>query len=165
MAALDHNATFTAWVTDHAGIIHKVARGYASGATDHDDLVQEILFAVWRSVPGFRGDSQPSTYIYRIALNRAIALQRADASRTSGESGQDVDPDLLPAAPETPDDRLELIYTELRKLDEISRAAMLLQLDGYRYEEIGELLGLTSSNVGVRLNRARKTLMDNLRGK
>ncbi|MEM9386429.1 MAG: RNA polymerase sigma factor [Pseudomonadota bacterium] len=150
-------------MNEHAGILHKVARGYAPGPADREDLLQEILFAVWRSIPSFRGDSQPSTYLYRIALNRAIALQRADASRGGREDSMALDAAHLVATADEPDERLECVYAELRKLDEVSRAAVLLQLDGYRYEEIAELLGLSASNVGVRLSRARKTLINNLR--
>jgi len=74
------NARFVEWLEDHRGIVVKVARSFATGR-DVDDLVQEILVRLWKSASTFRGDSAPSTWIYRVALNRALTWQRDEKAR------------------------------------------------------------------------------------
>jgi RNA polymerase sigma-70 factor (ECF subfamily) len=63
------------------------------------------------------------------------------------------------------DKRLELVYAELRNLDEAERSLMLLHLDGFSYQEIAETLGITVTNVGARLNRTKQKLIERLKGK
>lgn len=144
---------------DHRGIVVKVARSFTTHPQDSDDLIQEIMIRVWASLESFRGESKASTWIYRIALNRALTWKRDESSRTHH---QDLSPELAerPAAGE-PDDalRLQELYAHIRRLGEIDRSLMLLSLDGLTYVEMAEVLGITESNVGARLSRARARLV------
>ncbi len=67
---------FEQWLSDHKGLILKVVRIYAAAAEDQDDLFQEILLQLWRSIPAFREESKASTWLYKVALHTALAWKR-----------------------------------------------------------------------------------------
>ena len=60
-------------------IIHKICRMYRDRAQDREDLFQEIVYQLWRSYPSFQGQSKFSSWLYRIALNTAMATYRKKA--------------------------------------------------------------------------------------
>lgn len=156
---LNERDTFAAWMADHRKIIVKIVRGFTTNPPDSEDLTQEITLAVWRSIPSFRGDSKPSTWIWRIALNQAISWKR-------GAQATHVDIDIVaePAASERADDGvlIDRIYGAIRTLHPIDRSLIMLSLDGYSYAEMADLTGLTETNVGARLSRARTRLTERL---
>lgn len=162
-------ATFTAWMAEHGGILDRVARTQARGARERADLRRELAYQVWLSVPRFAGTSRPSTWIYRVCLNTALTWRR-DHSRREGriETGADVAtlaavaPD--PAAGAERGDLLEQVYAALHALPEPDRALLLLQLDGLPHRDIADILGLTENHVGVALHRARQKLSHQLKG-
>jgi RNA polymerase sigma-70 factor (ECF subfamily) len=149
----------------HRGIVFKVARSFAAPVSEQDDLAQEIMVAVWKSVPQFHSGSKESSYIYRIALNRAISWQRRERTHTETLTRYEGSLEAGTETPEPHDERLELVYAEIRKLKELNRSLILLHLDGFSYQEIAENLGMSVNNVGVSLNRIKRKLMENLKGK
>ena len=148
---------FTQWLVDHRGIVVKVARSFTSTHADTDDLIQEILLRLWTSMDAYRGDAKSSTWIYRVALNRALTWRRG-SNRRPAESP----PDSLRhmAAPTNAEDqyRLNLLYQHIRQLSKIDRSLILLSLDGFSYAEMSAIAGISESNVGARLTRARTAL-------
>jgi len=161
MTSAEHHDCFNRWLSDHAALLHHVANGFAAGADRHD-LMQELLLALWRAVPAFRGDAKPSTFIHRVAHNAALTWKR-----TQRNYRQRVDrfealtaPDEAPVPSATSGERelLDLLYTHIRALPPLDRSLILLQLDGVSYVEIAAIHGLTESNVGVRLNRLKTKL-------
>lgn len=70
-----HRQTFDAWIAKHMAILHHVANGFATGE-DRDDLLQEILFSLWRAVPAYKGNSKVSTFIYTVSHNTALTWHR-----------------------------------------------------------------------------------------
>src|SRR5215218_6593040 len=74
-------AVFKRWLTQHTGLVFKVARTFAPNDSDRDDLVQEILLQLWRSLPRFQGNAWESTWIYRVALHAALAWRRSEEKR------------------------------------------------------------------------------------
>ena len=154
-------ALFKRWLELHSGLIFKVARAFAPGDADRDDLAQEILLQLWRSLPRFEGRAKESTWIYRVALNTALAWHRNDNKRRATQTP-------LPAIEELPepDDRsarerseqVEKLYAAIRQLPKVDAALVLLYLDDLSYREMADVFGISETNVGVKLNRARKTL-------
>ena len=162
MTRKEQNDRFAAWICDHAGVLNKVARAYSFHPAEQQDLLQEMQVAVWHSVPGFRAGSKVSSYIYRIALNRAISWVRRESAYRRKLDLIESAPETAPGA-DTPDPRMELVYAEIRQLSKAERALILMQLDGFSYEEIGQALGLSTTNVGARLTRIRRKLATNLK--
>jgi len=103
------------------------------------------------------GDCAATTWIYRVALNTALAWRRKE--RKHGEGRQDIEAvTALLIAPSGHDPRLEWIYERIAELDEANRSLALLMLDGFSYREMSQILGLGESNVGMKINRIKAAL-------
>ena len=143
------------WLKLHKGLLFKVVRAYT--VTDFDDLFQEIIIQVWRSIPSFRQEAAVTTWLYRIALNTAIKWTKKEKKYTGAETLDHVQ-HLLQENRTALDERLNWLYAEIYKLDEIDRSVFLLLLDGSSYKEMSATLGISESNVGVKINRIKKQL-------
>jgi RNA polymerase sigma-70 factor (ECF subfamily) len=159
MSELEQNQTFNQWLGQHKALLFKVVRAYAVTAMDQDDLFQEIIIQVWHSIPTFRQQSSTTTWIYRIALNTAIKWANKERKYTQSTETLDQLPPILQESVIQIDERLTWLYEEIYKLDEIDRSLTLLFLDGFSYKEMATILGITESNVGVKINRIKKLLI------
>lgn len=157
----DHEPLFRSWLRDYRGIVAKVASSFTLSASDRDDLIQEILLRVWAAMPTYRAEARPGTWIYRIALNRALTW-RDDESRSRCRNVPLLNPVDPRETGEGPSEQIEQLYAEIRRLDGIDRSLVLMSLDGCSYREMAEVMGMSESHVGVRLTRARKTLTERL---
>ncbi|HEY8935553.1 MAG TPA: RNA polymerase sigma factor [Cyclobacteriaceae bacterium] len=149
---------FENWLGQHKGLIFKIIRAYTFTAMDQDDLFQEITIQMWHSIPSFRQESAVTTWIYRVALNTAIKWIGKERKYYNQPETKDVAQHLLQQGKEQVDERLSWLYEEIHKLDEIDRSITLLLLDGFSYKEMASILGITESNVGVKINRIKKQL-------
>jgi RNA polymerase sigma-70 factor (ECF subfamily) len=159
MSEIEQNHTFNQWLGQHKALLFKVVRAYAVTAMDQDDLFQEIIIQVWHSIPTFRQQSSTTTWIYRIALNTAIKWANKERKYTQSTETLDQLPPILQESVIQIDERLTWLYEEIYKLDEIDRSLTLLFLDGFSYKEMATILGITESNVGVKINRIKKILI------
>jgi RNA polymerase sigma-70 factor, ECF subfamily len=149
---------FDSWLKQYKALVFKVVRAYAFNAMDKDDLFQEIIMQVWNSIRAFRNESSVITWIYRIALNTAIKWTRKEWKNQRARTLDEVQHILQESGIQS-DERLTWLYEEIYKLDEIDRSISLLLLDGFSYQEMADILGITSSNVGVKINRIKKYLI------
>jgi RNA polymerase sigma-70 factor (ECF subfamily) len=151
---------FLGLLNEHRGAIHRVCRTYAAGADDREDLFQEIVYQLWRAFASYRHEAAPITWVYRISLNAAITALRKRSRRPLHVS-LDATSDLpSPPTSRTSDERVELLYRAIRSLGEIERGLLMCYLDGLSYKQIGEVLGISESNVGARLSRGRSKLQE-----
>ena len=157
MLDAERNRIFGEWIEGHKAILFKVARAYGSTHPDREDLFQEIALQVWHSVDAYRGDCAVTTWIYRVALNTALTWNQRERKHGTGRREFEEATALL-TAPDIRDPRLEWIYARIAELDEISRSLALLMLDGFSYRDMSQILGLTESNVGVKINRIKAVL-------
>ena len=153
----ERNQIFEGWIEGHKAILFKVARAYGTTHADREDLFQEIALQVWHSVDAFRGDAAVTTWIYRVALNTAMTWNRRERKHGTGRQDLEAASGLL-AEPPGRDPRLEWIYRQIAGLDEVNRSLALLMLDGFSYRDMSQVLGLSESNVGVRINRIKAAL-------
>jgi RNA polymerase sigma-70 factor (ECF subfamily) len=157
MLGAERNRVFESWIDEHKAILFKVARVYGATHSDREDLFQEIALQVWHSVQAYRGDCAATTWIYRVALNTALAWRRKE--RKHGQGRQDIEAATgLLIAPSVRDPRLDWIYERIAELDEANRSLALLMLDGFSYREMSQILGLGESNVGMKINRIKAAL-------
>ena len=166
MTESERDRLFRHWLTEHQAILLKVARARTSTIADQDDLFQEMLLQLWLSIPRFRGDAKASTWVYRVALNTSMAWHRSrrkdrDRIATLPAPNDVVDPQSEARCPGKATE-IERLYTAVRTLPDIDASIILLHLDGLSYREMADVLGISVSNVGVRLNRARKRLLETL---
>ena len=149
----------------HRGIVHKVAAGYARGAEDRADLAQEIAMQLWRAWPSYDPARSFSTWMYRIALNVAISFFRAESrkARTFVPAEEQVlETAMAPAESAAIEEDLRMLWRAIDGLDALDRALVVLYLDGQSYEAIAEVLGISQTNVGTKINRIKTRLRRDL---
>lgn len=173
----ERERVFADWMAGHGAIVVRTARAFARGPqgskgsdrADRDDLEQEILLAIWRAIPAFRGGSSVATFLYRVAHNAALTWKRAERGRSARD--QRLADELAHGASATYRDdgaeelrQIERLYAAIRELPPVDRSLLLLSLDGVAYAEMAAIHGITANHVGVRLTRARQTLATRLQG-
>lgn len=151
---------FDRWIGEYKPLFFKVIRAYAFTPDDQEDLFQEVSVQVWRSVPNFKNKSKLSTWLYRIALNVALNWTRKNKKHTDGIQSIDSVNHILEQPNEPVDERLEWLYMEITKLNKIDRSITLLMLDGFSYKEMADILGISESNIGVKIHRIKKYLTE-----
>lgn len=147
---------FVKIISDHQGIIYKVCRMYGDSPEEVDDLFQDIVLNLWRSIASFDDGSKVSTWMYRVALNTAITGLRKHKRRRDLEAP--MPPDQIASTAPIYNDEAQQLYQAIRQLSKIERALITLYLDDYSYREMADILGISENNVGVRLNRIKRKL-------
>jgi len=151
------NHIFQTWLKQYKALLFKIVRSYAFNEEDRDDLFQEIAIQVWRSVASFKQQSAVTTWLYRVALNTAIKWTTKERKHQDRHESIDVSQHIIESH-QPPDDRLAWLYEEIAQLNEVDRSLTLLLLDGFSYREMSKILGISESNVGVKINRIKKHL-------
>ncbi len=151
---------FLALLNEYRGAVHRVCRSYANGIDDREELFQEIVCQLWRAFPSYRREAAPITWIYRIALNTAITAIRRRTRRPPHVALEAAPEPVSAPAAGSDSGQLELLYRAMRKLGEVERGLLMCYLDGLSYREIGEVLGISETNVGARLSRTRARLQE-----
>lgn len=155
---------FAAVVAAHGAALWRLTAAYAATRADREDLYQEVLIAVWQALPRFAGNAALTTYLYRIATNRGLSWRARHGRPVERTDDLSDIPDPLPD-PERSAERTsesERLAAAVRKLPPTLAQTVTLFLEGLSHREIGEVLGITENNVGVRMNRARAALTKSL---
>jgi RNA polymerase sigma factor (sigma-70 family) len=158
---------FDALMAAHGRSLARLAASYARRGSERDDLFQEIALAIWRALPGFRFECSERTFVFRIAHNRGISYL---ARRRTPEAGVDETmalPDRRPNPEQalSADEESNRLARAVQVLPLAHRQVVTLALEGLSYAEIAEVLGISDSNVGARLTRARTMLRELLRNR
>jgi len=153
-------ADFINMINNNRALIFKVCNLYCRDPESRKDLFQEVVLQLWKSFPGFRKESTSGTWIYKVAINTAISNLRKESRKPEKQSLHHLDfeiPDLQ--FNDQVDDQWEMLKLAIEKLTEIEKAILLLYLDEKSYDEMSEIMGISSSNVGARLNRIKTKLI------
>ncbi len=145
-------------VTKHQGILHKVCRMFAQDEQDQRDLFQEITIKLLLGYKTYKGEAVITTWMYRVALNTAITIQRKEKRQTQM---QPLHPNIQPPVPEVTgitQVEVDLLYQAINRLNPVDKAIIMLYLDEKKYDEIGENIGITRTHVGVKITRIKKKL-------
>lgn len=134
---------------EHNDILYKVARSYSY--EDYQDIYQEIAIQLWNSYESFNGNSKLSTWIYRVALNTALTYKSKKQKLDYRKPEISIDQEDNSA-------NLDQLYKAINQLKVTYRSLIILQLEGYDYEEISQILGISKTLVGVKLGRAKYKL-------
>lgn len=155
-----HRELFIKLIQENKRIIFKICNSYCPKREERDDLAQEIVYQLWKSIDDFNPDLKFTTWMYRIALNVAISFYRKD--KKTGyiipfeENLMELKDDAE-ASLET-DKNFSLMHQFIGELKEIDRSIVILYLDDKSYKEIAEITGLTETNVSTKINRIKETL-------
>lgn len=158
MTNSDPQAAFQIRLEQHKKILYKVCNAYCKDRDSREDLAQEITFQLWRSFGKFDGRCQFSTWMYRIALNVAISFYRSEGARTRHVIADERR--FLEWAVETErePEEVRLLYEFIEELNPLSKALILLYLDGNTYPEIADIVGITETNVATKISRLKSKM-------
>jgi len=150
---------FLSVIEQNKGIIYKIANSFRKDDDDKKDLVQEIIFQLWRAFPGFDArSSKLSTWMYRVALNIAISSYRKEKKKNEviiplSERMMDIKDEE-----QADEGSLKLLQQFIRELKELDRALLLLYLEDKSGKEMAEILGLSEANIRTKINRIKEQI-------
>ncbi|HEY8208393.1 MAG TPA: sigma-70 family RNA polymerase sigma factor, partial [Myxococcaceae bacterium] len=153
---------FLTLLQEHRKILHSVSAAYCRDAAERQNLVQDMVVQLWRSFGRYDERYRFSTWMYRIALNVAISFVRSERRRARVSVPLEEALMETVAAPEPPSTDQDFLRLQrfIDQLGEMDRALIALHLDGNRYDAIAEVLGLSETNVGTKLNRIKQKLRE-----
>ena len=157
MKSLNENE-FLELVAKHQNIVHKVCHMFAADADDKRDLFQEITIKLWLGYKSFKGGAAITTWMYRVALNTAITIQRKEKKK---QEVQPLHPNIQVIEMdenEFSQGEIDELYRAINQLEPVDRAIILLYLEEKKYEEIAEIIGITRTHVGVKITRIKRKL-------
>jgi len=151
-------------LSNYQGILHKVSYIYFKNKQEREDNLQEIIYQLWKSFPNLKNRDVIGSWIYAVSINTSISrikkLSRIEYREKVPEltDKSNIDEEF------TMNESLQLLLNAIYNLNELDKSIMLLYLEEKSYEEIAEIIGITKSNVGVRINRAKEYLKQILKG-
>ncbi len=131
---------------------------YMEDPDDRNDLVQEIVLQLWHSFERFQGNSQFSTWMYRVALNTALTYFKKEKKKADQFTFID---NIDKAEEEDAEDKeiqLSLFYRAVQELNKVEKALIFLFLEGQSHKEIAVNLGISEVNARVKLNRTKEKI-------
>ena len=140
-----------------APIIIKICRAYTNSNEDFNDFYQEVCLQIWKSRDNFNGQSEWSTWIYRLSLNVCLSLVR-DEEKQQQRAFYSAEINPVETGLSYSQEQFTQLYTAIKKLSKIDRAIILLYLEEKPYKEIAEILNTTSNNIGVKVSRIKNRL-------
>ena len=156
-----NDAEFLQLIRDNKGILFKISNSYCRNRDDREDLMQEIIYQLWKSAGSFDTNRKFSTWMYRIALNVAISYyrqqRRSGLHITFGGELHLMELADSPAEADT-EEKIELLQQFISEQNELDKALMILYLEERPYREIAEILGITETNVATKLSRIKGRL-------
>ena len=154
---------FLEMLSNYQGILHKVSLVYFKNKSDREDNFQEIVYQLWKSYPKLQKKESIGSWIYAVSINTSISRVKKEARIEYRETVPEL-PDKSNIIDEiTMNESLQSLLNAIYDLDEINKSIMLLYLEEKSYDEIAEIIGISRSNVGVRINRAKELLKQNLK--
>ena len=156
-------AEFLEILFNYQGILYKVNRIYFRNETDRDDNFQEIVYQLWKSFPSLQNRNSIGSWIYAVSINTSISRLKKDSKIEYHENLPDTIAAIDTFEEMSQNENLNQLLKAIYNLNEIDKSIMLLYLEEKSYDEIAEILGITKSNVGVRINRAKELLKQNLK--
>lgn len=158
---------FSQILQQHSALLGRVAATYEANYHLRQELLQEISVAVWQALSKFKGDSSVKTYILRVAHNKAITHVAYHAKQPRNDSYCEVE-NAEPSHKPSSDEQLEQLQqiqkmlVKVREMPIQTRQVVTMSMEGLSYEEIADVCGISKSNAGVVLNRARKLLLESV---
>jgi RNA polymerase sigma factor (sigma-70 family) len=155
---VDKKKIFIKAIQENEGLIYKVATFYTNNKDDCDDVVQEIIYSLWKSFESFKQNSSLSTWMYQVAMNVAIFhLKRSKKVVTTIP----IDIGLI-NSPESISDnveeKLKILQEHIKDLNLLDKGIVMLYLENKSHEEIAQIIGISKTNVGTKLSRIKEKL-------
>ena len=153
-----NEAEFARIIRENKGTIYTVCYMFSKDKEEVDDLFQEALIKLWQGCASFQGKSDLKTWIYKVTLNSCISIDRKKKSRKTQPLMEGID---LFDKNDADNKQTDMLHARIQRLQPFDRAIVLLWLENLPYDEIGQIVGISAKNVGVRLYRIREQLKQN----
>jgi RNA polymerase sigma-70 factor (ECF subfamily) len=163
MNRLPDNNAFLELIEANKGLIFKICHSYCPNKNEREDLVQEIIYQLWKSYPNYKPDFKFSTWMYRVALNVAISFYRKEktATNTIILTEHLIEYEIREDDSAQLEENIRLLYQFIHGFNEFDRALIILYLEDKSHKEIAEILGITQTNVATRVGRLKDKLKQN----
>ncbi|MFO8234824.1 MAG: sigma-70 family RNA polymerase sigma factor [Bacteroidales bacterium] len=159
---MDKNAKreeFLGLISRHQHLIKKVAAIYYKNPEDQEDAFQEILVSLWKAYPTFEGRSKISTWIYRVALNTVLTNLRKATNRVyHHQTDINIPENIINKEEQDLSEEISVLYKAIKHLSDIEKAIIMLYMEEKTYDDIADIMGMTKTNVGVKISRIKKKL-------
>ena len=149
---------FTAAIKENEGILFKIASIYTNSIEDKQDLIQEIIYQLWKSYDSFTQQSRFSTWMYRVALNVAIYQLKVSKKKILTVPIEQQNYNYQEDNNSAMEEKWKLFRKQIEGLNLLDKAIVTLYLDDKSYDEIADVIGISSSNVGTKLSRIKEKL-------
>lgn len=153
---------FIKLIREHEGIIYKISRVYFEREEDQKDLYQEIVYQLWKSHDSFNSKSKWSTWMYRVALNTAISSLNKHKKGLKKVTSDHLDYMKMEPFDPVMEQRVDWLYKSIQHLTVVEKGIILLYLEGKSHEEISNITGFSTSNVGTRISRIKQKLKNQI---
>ena len=156
---------YSSSIFPYAAIIIKMCRAYTNSQEDFEDYYQEVCLQIWKSKDNFKGQSEWSTWVYRLSLNVCMTLLKKKKNSYQHFASDSLPDEVMEDSHAFTDESLNQLYSAIRKLSEVDRGVILLYLEEKSYQEIADIIGTNPNNIGVRIKRIKERLKKLLDGK
>lgn len=155
---MDKKDTFIQAIQSNEGLIYKVASFYTDCKEDRDDLVQEIIYNLWKSFDTFKQQSSLSTLMYRVAMNVAVLHLKKSKKKVVSVP---IDDDVLnfkETGNRDAEEKWQTLQQHIQQLNLFDKGILMLYLENKSHEEIAQITGISKTNVGTKLSRIKEKL-------
>ncbi|NMP30886.1 RNA polymerase sigma factor [Thalassotalea sp. M1531] len=167
---LSHQKQFAEWMSDHEKMLKHIIVGFEAKPAIQEELFQEIALNIWQALPKFKGDASVKTFVARIAHNILVthvakAVRTVKADQDINEQEHIASGEATPYQQLDKQQRQQRLFKAIRQLKLDQQQIITLALEGMSYQEMADILSISINLVGVRLQRAKTSLMQLLEAK
>lgn len=152
--------TFVKLISQHQSILHKICNVYFTHKPHKEDYHQELVIQLWKAFPSFENTARFSTWMYRVCINAAIDILRKEKKELKKVSLSELHINYASDHSPVDDRNQEKLYGAISQLSHVDKAIMTLYLDEYSYKEIAEIIGISESYTGVKINRIKSKILN-----
>lgn len=150
---------FEALYKEYWDKVFRLCIGYVNDYNLAQDMAQETFVKAWQHLPTFRGEANIGTWMFRIATNNCLRQlerqSRTPRTELTVDLPEEERPDIEP--------RIQLLYKCISELPEIDRIIILLELEDVRQTDIAQIVGLSESNIRVKIHRIKLLLAQKMK--
>lgn len=151
---------FTELLYQNQGIVHKICNLYFRDRLEKEDYHQELIIQLWKAFPSFNRTAKFSTWMYRVCINAAVDIIRKENSQLKRVRLSEIEVYDISSIDDTSHTtHQEQLYETISRLSDVDKAIITLYLDEYSYQEIAEIIGITKSNIGVKIKRIKSQIL------
>lgn len=156
---------FAAAVEQHRDALYRLCCAYVRGEADRQDVYQEVLIHIWKSMEAFRGQSNLGTWMYRVTVNTCLGWLRREKRRSQMLERAREEHQVVTAGQEQDiarpaEDDVQQLYARIERLAPVDRLLVSLYLEEMDSAEMASVLGISEGNVRVKLHRIKKQLRE-----